>query len=149
MDQEVQYQPGVKTIPCVSLLCFKNLKVERDSEEKEFHTDSQLARQRGIKWKRKKTCVKRYLRIFLTTKYFHTSSPAPTKPGTNMSPPPRLLKFAGIFPQTKFHLMQVPIRNYFPSLSPCSFFQGCAATKLYLYVFIPLVSITAGKKKKD
>lgn len=118
------------------------------SEEKEFHTDSHLAGQKRIKWKRKKTCMKRYLRILLTTKHFHTSSPVPTKPGTNMSPPPHLLKFANIFPQTKFHLVQVPIRNDFPSLSPCSLFQGCVATKLYLYIFIPLVSITAGEKKK-
>lgn len=69
-----------------------------------------------------------------------------------MSPPPRLLKVACIFPQTKFDLVHSLSGRYLQVTNflscPCGFFQGYAATELYVYIFIPLANITAEKKRE-
>lgn len=170
-DQEDLYQPDVNARPWISSPCLQGAQSCLKAKGKWLH--SHLARLSGEKWKGKKIWLRHRVfllsvvlldwkgvpdlkrkkkKILLTIKHFHT--PAPTKPGTNMSSPPRLLQVACIFPQFKFDLVHslsdryLQVTNFLSQVLTVSPRDEQPQNCVPGFLFLWQASLLGNKKKK-
>lgn len=136
--------------PCISSPCLQGI---QSGGGEWLH--SHLARQKQVKWKGKKTWL--IHRVFLHVSCYWIKEVFLIKKGFFLQQsifiyPDQLLPNKEQICDLHQGCQKLPASFHRPDLTLCthccSFFQGCAAIELYPYIFIPLASITAEKKKR-